>query len=140
MSQGQKMDQEKALSRGASGPVLAAPALFDSNWTAQCPPGLPGHQAWGGEGVVKPRLGVRMEERGRAKTAVWKGMGAAAAVFPLTTRIPAAGSLGKNLLLGSGLCLARPPIRGSWYQQALQLLPWPTSCHLLANRCSQGPF
>lgn len=116
VSQGQRMDQEKAVSRGASDSAVDAPALLDSSWTAQCPPGLPVHQAWGGESVVKPRLGVGMEERGRAKTSVWKGMGAAAAVFLLTTCIPTADSLGKNLLLGSGLCLARPPIRGSWYQ------------------------
>ena len=73
MSQGQRVDQEKAVSRGASDSAVAAPALLGSSWTAQCPPGLPGHQAWGSEGVAKPRLGVRMEERGRAKRAVWKG-------------------------------------------------------------------
>lgn len=125
---------------GEGGGSAVEPALLGPSCAAQQPPGLPGHQGWGREGVATPRVGVKMGERGRAEAAVWKGMGAAAAVFLLSTRIPAAGPLGKNLLIGSGLCLARSAIRGSWYQQALRFLPWPTSCHLLANRCSRGPI
>jgi len=140
VSQGQRMDPgeggEERCQGLCSGLSCSARLQLDctmSPWASR-PPGL------GRGGCGQAQGGVKMEERGRAKIAVWKGTGAAAAVFLLTTRIPTAGSLGKNLLLGSGLCLARPPIRGSWYQQALQFLPWPTSCHLLANRCSRGPI
>lgn len=74
------------------------------------------------------------------RTVVWKRAGAAAAELMLAIHIPEAGFLSKNVLLRSGLCPARCPLRGSWYQQALQLLPWPTACHLLADRCQGGSF
>lgn len=70
---------------GEGGGSAVEPALLGPSCAAQRPPGLPGHQGWGREGVATPRVGVKMGERGRAEAAVWKGMGAAAAVFLLST-------------------------------------------------------
>lgn len=116
--------------------ALQLPFLLslDSSWTVHNvplgfqPPGL-------GQGGCGQAQGLKVEERGRARTAVWKGMEAAAAASLPAIHIPTAGFLGKNTLPRGGLCLARPPLRGSRYQQALKLLPWPTSCHLPVNRC-----
>lgn len=69
-----------------------------------------------------------------------EGRGAAAAESLSAVCIPTTGFLSKNVSLRGSPCATRRPLGGSWYQQALQLPPWPSYaiCWLTGARGWEG--
>lgn len=121
--------------RGRWGVEVAGGSAATSSAVHSVLPGLPSHQCWGREYVAEPQGLVA--SRGGVRTAVWKGVRSAAAELLPAIHITTVGFLGKNVSLRSSLCPARPPLEAAG--TTLQLLCWPGSCHVLANRCQGCP-
>lgn len=134
-SRGQRMGPGDGGEEGGS---AVEPALLSPSCAHNGPLGIPPPRL-GREGVASAQGGGEDGERGRAEAAVWKGMGAAAAMFLLSTRIPAAGSLGKICCLGVA-CVWPDLPSGQLVPAGTTVSSLATSCHLLANRCSRGPI
>ena len=119
---------------------------------AQCPPGTSfpatvlrqgglwlSQRADGGRGRGVDSHGYG----GEGKDSSVEGRGAAAAESLSAVCIPTTGFLSKNVSLRGSPCASRRPRGGSWYQQAPQLPPWPSSaiCWLTgAGGLGGGPF
>lgn len=95
-----------AASPALPGPPLPPTRLCTTTPRASWPLGL----GCGGCGQARVAM---VEEGGQARTALWRRVGIVVAGSPPATHIPAAGFLGRNVMLRGGLCPTRSSLRSS---------------------------